>query len=206
MGRPRRHDLDGLLGHARALWVARGPAGVTIRGLGASSGASNGALYHAFGSRDGLLARVWALEAKAYLSLLEDRIDRARADTGAIEALVAAALTPAAFAESDPDGARLLLSTRTDELLTPRLDDEGRALLRGFHARLSGHLADLADGLWGRRDDVAVTTVRHCVVTLPGALLLRAEHLTDPVSLHVLDRAVRGAVSEPPPGPGRQAG
>jgi hypothetical protein len=44
-----------------------------------------------------------------------------------------------------------------------------------------------------------VTIVRYCVVTLPGALLLRGDDVNDPLALHALERAVRGIASSPPP-------
>ena len=80
MGRPRQYDLADLLGHARDLWIGRGVDGLTIRALSSASGASNGAVYHAFGSRDGLLARVWAEEAGRFLTFQRDRVAEAMRD------------------------------------------------------------------------------------------------------------------------------
>ena len=85
MGRPRQYDLDDLLAHARDLWVGRGVDGLTIRALSAASGASNGAVYHAFGSRDGLLARVWAEEAGRFLTFQRDRVAEATREGDATE-------------------------------------------------------------------------------------------------------------------------
>jgi len=198
MGRPRRYDLDDLLQHARALWLGGGTAGVTIRALSSASGASNGAVYHAFGSRDGLLARVWAREADGFLAFQRDRVTRVLRDADPTGALVAAALAPAAYAVTNADGARLLLAATVDDLLTPELDDEGRAHLHRLREELGRLLIELAEALWERRDRAAVTTVRYCVVDLPGTLLLKAEDLTDPLARHVLERAVRGIASDPP--------
>ena len=36
-----------------------GPAAVTIRAISSATGVSNGAVYHTFGSRAGVLARAW---------------------------------------------------------------------------------------------------------------------------------------------------
>jgi len=199
MGRPRRHDLGQILAHARTLWLERGIAGVTTRALGGVSGASNGALYHAFGSRDGLLARVWAREAEDFLAFQRGRVAEAmdRGDPSA--ALVAAATAPAAYAQTNPEGARLLLAADLDDFLTPDLDDDARALLGLLRADLGRLLTDLAVALWGRRDRAAVTAVRFGVVNLPGSLLLRGADVADPVALHVLEQAVRGIASQPPP-------
>ena len=80
VGRPRAHDVDVLLDHARTLWVEQGVSGVTIRALSVETGASNGAIYHAFGSRDGLLVRVWSREAERFLAVQSDAVDTALAD------------------------------------------------------------------------------------------------------------------------------
>ncbi len=201
MGRPRRYGLDDLLRHARALWIESGAAGVTIRALSAASGASNGAVYHAFGSRDGVLARVWAVEADDFLRFQRQRADEALHGPDPVSALVAAALAPADYAVADRDSARLLLSADADELDTPALDDDGSRRLHRLRNELGRLHIDLARALWGRRDHAAVTAVRHCVVSLPGTLLLKADDITDPLARHVLEHAVRGVAAAPPPGP-----
>ena len=67
MPRPRVYDLDRVLDAAEALAVASGPAAVTIRGISAAVGVSNGALYHSFGSRAGLLAQAWLRAGRRFL-------------------------------------------------------------------------------------------------------------------------------------------
>lgn len=204
MGRPREHDLEAVLDHARRLWVAGGPAGVTIRALASESGVSNGAIYHAFGSRDGLLARVWCREAQRFLELQRAAVESVLDGGGpvadaAVAAVVAAALAPTAYAEHDEAGARLLLATTGDELADRDLAPAERAELRRLRRQLTRLITDLADRQWGRTDAAALTTIRYCVVDLPAALLLARRGLTDPVARHALELAVRGVVSEPPP-------
>lgn len=201
MGRPRRYDRETLIDHARALWVEHGMTGVTVRALRALSGASNGAVYHAFGSRDGLLAQVWAREAEDFLAFQREAVAQAMAGGAAVDGLVAAALAPAGYADADAEAARLLLSADVDDLMTAELTDDGRTLLRLRQKELGVLLAKLATALWDRRDSAAVTTVRYCVVDLPGTLLLRSQAVTDPVARHALERAVRGIAAEPPPSP-----
>ena len=174
--------------------------GLTIRALSSASGASNGAVYHAFGSRDGLLARVWAEEAGRFLTFQRDRVAEAMGEGDPTAALVAAALAPAAYAKDDEDGARLLLAATADDLLTSELD-EGRTQLLQLQKELRALLVELASALWERGDRAAVTTVRHCVVTLPGALLLKSDRITDPLAQHSLEHAVRGIAAAPPAGP-----
>src|SRR3954453_6385528 len=107
MGRPRQYNLDELLRDARALWTESGIAGVTMRALSSVSGASNGALYHAFGSRDGLLARVWVREAEHFLAFQRELVEREMNVSDPVAALVAAALAPASYAVQNEESARL---------------------------------------------------------------------------------------------------
>ncbi len=166
MGRPRRHDLDELLDHARTLWVRRGTSGVTIRGLSDAAGVSNGAIYNAFGSRDGLLAAVWAREASKFLEFQRDVAEEGLATAGSTEAVVAAALAPSAYAESDALGAQLLLAVTLDDLVTPDLAEPQRQELAGLRRTLTSLLEWLAHEQWGREDHSALTMVEYCVVDL----------------------------------------
>ena len=68
MARPREHDLDDLLDHARTIWAREGRTALTIRSLSVAAGVSNGAIYHAFGSRGRLLAAAWIREADSFLA------------------------------------------------------------------------------------------------------------------------------------------
>lgn len=199
MGRPRQYDLDELLEHGRRLWIDHGITAVTIRALMAAAGASNGAVYHAFGSRNGLLARVWAREAERFLAFQRDHVEQALIQSDPVSALVAAALAPASYAVRNEEGARLLLTTNVDRLMTADLDADAHTVLLRLQLQLGELLIELATAVWGRRDRVAVTTVRYCVVDLPGTLLLKSAVITDPVAQHALERAVRGIASTPPP-------
>jgi AcrR family transcriptional regulator len=199
MGRPREHDIDELLDHGRRLWVEQGAGGVTIRALSAASGVSNGAIYHAFGSRNGLLARIWMRESNLFLTFQREVVERATRAGDPVDGLVGAALAPAAYAAKDNQGARLLLTATLDDLLTADLNSDLRTQLLGLQEKVGDLIVELAMSLWNRRDRAAATTVRYCVVDLPGALLLKADHVTDPVACHALERAVRGIAAMPPP-------
>lgn len=200
MARPREHDLGALLDHARDLWIEHGPAGVTIRALSARSGASNGVIYHAFGCRDNLVARVWAREADSFLAHLRAGVDDALATGSAQQAVVTAALASATYAERHGRTARLLLSVKADELITVDLGDTERAELRRHGTVLGALILDLAERLWQRTDRTATALVTYCVIDLPGKLLLSPRRLDDPVARHAVVHAVLGITgAEPPP-------
>jgi AcrR family transcriptional regulator len=60
MGRRALHTTDALLDAAIELLAADGPAGVTMAGTARAAGAPSGSVYHRFGDRAGLLAKLWA--------------------------------------------------------------------------------------------------------------------------------------------------
>lgn len=195
MARPREHDLDLILDQARALWVEGGQVAVTVRALSARSGVSNGTLYHAFGSRDGLLARTWAREAARFLAFQRAAAEAARKHGTAKDAVVAAALAPSGYAGDDEAGARLLLSTRSDDLTAGDLPQEQRDELTRLRDELGALITGLARSVWETADRRAVALVRYCVVDLPSALLLSRSRLTDPLAQQALEAAVRGIVA-----------
>lgn len=59
MARARRHSLEDLLDVAEQLVTSGDPTGLTLRALATGAGASNGTIYHAFRSKEELLARLW---------------------------------------------------------------------------------------------------------------------------------------------------
>ncbi|GAA4158099.1 helix-turn-helix domain-containing protein [Actinomadura keratinilytica] len=222
MARPRLYDPELILDAAERLVAGSGPDGVTIRGLAAAAGVSNGAIYHAFGSLPALLGRVWLRAAGDFLDLQETAVREAAKSAeppagAAVDAVVAAADAPAAFALRRPAAARMLMSVDRERLLGPELPDELAADLLALDRRLLDLLKRLARGLWGRADAAAVEVVTLCVVDLPTAAFRRA--LTAPVADEAavaatpigadtrrrLEAAVRAVLAIPPPGrPGRR--
>lgn len=197
--RPRVHDLGHVLDVAERLAVEEGIAAVTIRALSDSTTMSNGALYHAFGSRGGLLGRAWLRAAEEFLALQRDAVDQVlAAGSPATDAVVAAALCPATFLDHDATSARFLLTVSRDELLrTGDLPDDVAGALRRLDDALVDLFIRLARALWDRGDARAVALVRTCVVELPTALLLRADP-TDPAARDRLAAAVRAVLTIPP--------
>ncbi|MEV6159527.1 helix-turn-helix domain-containing protein [Nonomuraea sp. NPDC052129] len=211
MPRPRIHDLDHLLDVAERLVVDGGPDGLTVRGLAAASGVSNGAIYHAFGSLPVLLGRLWLRAAEDFLDLQIELVDAVRGDgrEAAVEAVVAAASAPAVFADRRPTAARMLMTMRRDQLLGPQVPEELADAMFALDKRLIMLLVRLSRALWDRADRAGVEVMTLCVVDLPTAVFRRT--LTEPSvdgqpeisadSRERLKAAVRAALTLPPPPP-----
>jgi AcrR family transcriptional regulator len=197
------HDLELVLDVAERLAVAEGPGAVTIRALSEATSVSNGALYHAFGTRAGLLGRAWVRAAERFLELqrtaVEQVLSEAGTDGDATEAVVAAALCPASFLQQNPTSARFLLTVRREELLRSGDVPAGVAdELRRLDEALGAIFVRLALRLWDRKDKRALALVRDCVVHLPTALLLRGNRIGDRTARDRLAAAVRAVLTIPP--------
>lgn len=204
MPRPRVHDLDAVLDAAELLAVRSGPAAVTIRAISAATGVSNGAIYHGFGSRAGLLGRVWLRAAERFLAAQRAAVEEALAGSPAREAAVAAVVVaadaPAVFAEQDPTSGRFLLMFRREDLIgLDEMPPEIATELRKLDKQLAALFAQLARQLWDRDDREATAVLRDCVVELPSALLLRKTRITNPQARQRLSVAVRAVVELGPP-------
>lgn len=173
--RPRVHDEDALLDAAEAL-LAEDPEALTIRALAQRTGAPSGTLYHAFGSRPGLLARLWLRAARAFLTRQGEAIDATLGGTGrpgreqAVDAVVAASLTLADLRRERPGALLVLAAPQPDPDALPA---GLRAEVAQLEADLLDHLKRLARALSGRADRRTVGLVTVCVVDLPTALLVR---------------------------------
>ncbi|MEV0705550.1 helix-turn-helix domain-containing protein [Saccharopolyspora sp. NPDC050389] len=211
MPRPRTHDLDQLLDTAELLIADGGPERLTVRRLATASGVSNGAIYHAFGSLAALRGRLWLRAATEFLELQQELVDEALGELpdldAAVNAVVAAADSPAVFANRRPAAARMLMTVRRDQLLGPELPTDLADELIGLDRRLVSLMRRLAQALWDRRDGSSVDVITTCVVDLPTALFRR--ELTAPTAdgttrigadaRRRLDAAVRAILAFPPP-------
>jgi len=178
MPRPRTHDVDELLDVAEQIVTDAGTAGLTLRSLARAAGVSNGSIYHAFASKEELLARVWLRTAQRFLQRQTEQIDavltEADADRAAgIDAVVQVALTPVDLAREYPAAARLFFMQRRDQLFSPQLSPSTVAELESVQARFTALLIRLADAVWQRHDATAVDTIAACVVDLAGGLMRR---------------------------------
>ncbi len=188
-----------------------GPERFTVRALAAASGVSNGAIYHAFGSLPVLLGRLWLRAAGDFLDLQVELADAVQGGDreAAVEAVVAAASTPAVFADRRPAAARMLVAVRRDQLLGPEVPQELAEAMFALDKRLIALLTRLSRALWGRADGASVEVVTLCLVDLPTAVFRRA--LTEPTTdgrpvigadtRARLEAAVRAVLTLPPPPP-----
>ena len=202
MPRPRVYEPDQVLDAVESLTVASGPAAVTIRAISAAVGVSNGALYHTFGSRAGLIGRAWLRAGRRFLDLQNAQVEGALSATGpqaAIAAVAAAADAPVGFAERYPNSSKVLWAVSAEELIASDLPEGVAAELNDLHRLLIGLMIRLAVNLWDRKDAAAVDTITTCIVDLPTAIVLRRNGLGDPTARQQLRAAVRAVLDTGPP-------
>ena len=199
MPRPRVHEPERVLDAVESLAVAAGPAAVTIRAVSAAVGVSNGALYHTFESRSGLMGRAWIRAARRFFTMQHDLVDQALADGDPQAAVVAAADAPVAFADRYPDSSKLLWLVSREELLDSDLPDDVAAELHDLHRSLIDLMIRLADKLWDRRDARAVDTITTCIVDLPTSIVLRRDRLANPTAREHVRVSVRAVLDVGPP-------
>jgi AcrR family transcriptional regulator len=169
MPRPLLYDRDAMLDAAEQLAVEGGARAVTIRAVSERASISNGAIYHAFGSRGGLVGRAWVRAARRFLTLQKVAVD---AEDDPVRAVIVAADTPAAFSEQHPSSARLILAIPREELIGDAPADV-QAELRALDADLRDLLIRLSIAMWDRRDAASAAVIEDCVVGLPTGLFLR---------------------------------
>lgn len=192
MSRPRLHAIDDLLDVAEQLATTGDPAGLTLRALGVSAGASSGTIYHAFRSKDDLLARVWLRSWSRLAGLMEDALPGETQSGG--QAVVAVALAPCAFVQRFPASAKIFLGQRRDQLFNADdLPDEIREDLNRAREQFVRLMVNLAERTWGRGDRIAVETISVCIVDLPGGILRRTMLEGRPAT-DVIARQIEAAV------------
>lgn len=198
MPRPRIHDPAQVLDTAERLIADLGPEEITVRGLADAAGIPNSTIYHSFGSLPALLGRAWLRAATHHSDVQAGLVDAA---PDPVDAIVAAADTPAVVADTRPHAARLMITVSPDRILSPHLPDEIVDALHVLDKRLVRLLVRLARGLWDRGDGRAVEVITTCVVDLPTALY-RRDLATGEVSVDTRQRlaaAVRAVLALPPP-------
>lgn len=174
------------------------PAGFTLRALATSAGASNGTIYHAFRSKEDLLARLWLRASSRLGEIMRDAVDSA--DGSGVAAVVAVALAPAEFVRRFPASAQLFFTQRRDQLFSTELPVDVAAELTTTQDRFTELLITLAQGVWNRGDRHAVEAIAVCVVDLPSGILRRIlldGRRPDDVTGRRIDAAVRAVLAVP---------
>jgi AcrR family transcriptional regulator len=171
MPRPLVHAPDAVLDAAEDLLVERGRASLTIRALAERAGASNGSIYHSFGSLETVVGCAWLRRAQQFLALQRAAVEEELARGDGRRAVLTAADSPARLAEQDLRAAQLLVTLQRDDVLTDAVAPPVADQLRTLDAALVDTLRLLARTVWDRGDAAAVDVVTTCVVRLPAALL-----------------------------------
>lgn len=203
MPRPRVYDEDQILDAVERLAAESGPAAVTIRAMSDATGVSNGAVYHTFGSRAGLVGRAWLRAGHRFLTVQGELIDAAL-DGDATAAVVAAAEAPAIFAGQHPHSSQLLWTVHREQLLGPDTPPDIAGQLADLDRLLVDAMIRLARALWDRKDAAAVDVITICIVDLPTAILLQRNRIHDHDARERLRAAVRAVLAVGPPPPRRK--
>lgn len=201
MPRPRAHDPDVVLDAVEHLVARSGPTTVTIRAISAAVGVSNGAVYHTFTSRGGLMGQAWLRAGQRFLAVQSSLVDGAMANggpDGPADAVVAAANAAVVFTERYPGSSTLVLRVRREDVLTDDVPDDVADQLRRLDKQLVALMVRLAIAVWDRKDAAAVEVITSCVVDLPTALLLRRDRLGSPTARAQLHAAVRAVLAVGP--------
>jgi AcrR family transcriptional regulator len=163
MPRPQIHPTDTMLDAARDLLLEEGSRSATIEAIADASGAPTGSIYHRFGSRDELIARLWIRAVyrsqASFVAALEQGDAR--------EAALAGAMSIIDFCEEHPADAQLLTAFRREDLIRviPKgaLADE----LEELNRPVERAVVQLARRLYGSRTRAALDRTLLAVFDLP---------------------------------------
>jgi AcrR family transcriptional regulator len=143
--RPTLHSTDAILDSARELLLEQGAGRATIEAIAGASGAPIGSIYHRFGSRDAMLARLWI---RAVRRSQADFLAACAAEDPR-DAVLGAARSIIEFCRSHPADARLLVSFRREDLMQATEDDELKAELEELNRPVQKAVVSLARRLFG---------------------------------------------------------
>ena len=196
MARPQLHPTDTMLDAARDLLLEDGSSSATIEAIASSSGAPTGSIYHRFGSRDELIARLWMRAVyrsqASWVAALERHDPK--------EAALAAATSIIDFCEEHPADAQLLVSFRREDLIRSAPEGPLADELAELNRPVERAVVDLARRLYGRRTRAALDRTLLAVFDLPyGAArryLITGTKLP-PGLRGDLDRAVSAVIDRP---------
>lgn len=206
MPRPSRFSDDQILDAGLALAADGGPAALTVTAISERIGAPSGSIYHRFGSRDLLVGHLWLRTVESFQSGWLDALSSAGEPVGMARRSAAHVLT---WSAQNPDGARLLMRHRSEDLLADDWPEPLREANRRQRERVAEALEDLGQrfGVSRRRClrrltfaciEIPTAEVRHCLArgTVPDAT---SHQLVDEAVVALLspitDRAPAGCAS-----------
>jgi AcrR family transcriptional regulator len=170
---PRKHETDVILDATRALVLAGGPRAASVAAIAQSSGAPAGTLYHRFGNRDGIVAAAWLRALERFQARA---LAGSEAPAEAFDAATAMAVAAISFARELPQDARLLLTIRPTDLLDGEPEPSFQQTLAAMNAPLAVRVHELAERLYGCRDQRQIDAVNRAVADLPYAVVRRHAH------------------------------
>jgi AcrR family transcriptional regulator len=185
-----------MLDAARDLLLGEGSRSATMEAIADASGAPTGSIYHRFGSRDELIARLWIRAVyrsqASFLAALERDDPR--------EAALAAAMSIIDFCEEHPADAQLLVAFRREDLVKTIPDGPLAEELAVLNRPVERAVVALARRLYGRPSRAALDRTLLAVFDLPyGAsrrYLISGTPL--PKTLRAdLGRAIAAVIDEP---------
>lgn len=160
MARPARFSADDVLDATLRGVVEHGP-GVTVAQVAAQLGGPVGSIYHRFGSREELTARLWLRS----IGRFQEGMLALGGAADPHEALVASARHVVRYCSDHPDEALALRLHRQDRLLADaRLPEPLRAEVAGVNERLDAVQAELAARRYGRPDSRDPADLRRVVL------------------------------------------
>jgi AcrR family transcriptional regulator len=163
MPRPQVHLTDTMLDAARDLLLADGSRRATIEAIADASGAPTGSIYHRFGSRDELIARLWIRAVyrsqASFLTALEGQDGK--------KAALAAAISIIDFCEDHPADAQLLVSFRREDLLASTPEGPLADELADLNRPVERAVVALARRLYGTRSRAAIDRTLLVVLDIP---------------------------------------
>jgi AcrR family transcriptional regulator len=204
MPRPQIHTTDSMLDAARDLLLGDGSPSATMEAIAATSGAPTGSIYHRFGSRDELIARLWIRAVYRSQASFVAALERQDAK----EAALAAAMSIIDFCEQHPADAQLLVAFRREDLIRTIPGGKLAHELDVLNRPVERAVVQLAQRLYGTRSRAALDRTLLAVFDLPyGAArryLITGRRL--PKGLRAdLSRAVAAVIDEPLRGAGDSA-
>jgi AcrR family transcriptional regulator len=161
--------LDALLDAAESLVAEGGPPALTIERLTKKTGASNGSIYHRFGSRSVLTAQLWVRAVRSFHSGFAAALEHDNPNEAALDA----ALHTVRWSRKYPSTARMLLLSSEADLVAADLEGEWRSAVTEANQALVDSLKATARRLYGSADEQAVQRVGMALIDLPRGAVHR---------------------------------